>query len=573
MNASAAKVQDSDDRSGLAAASDAAHAAGRVAKRLEAARQVIERRFSDAGGKLEAALNVVGRLVEALEELDRTVEGGAMQDMADQLVAAAGELNALPRLRADRREHLLRLRGVVVALQRQVAEMRQALQYLSVFTLNIKMAAAGAVRSAEAFNGFAEEMHGRIQTAADEIGGFSAEIDALDEQLAVGLDSEARLEAAFSEVLPAVPDRLGVDAAAVAAHHRRVGETSAEVARIARAIQMKVAGALSALQIGDTTRQRIEHVQSGLGLMAEARFASDRHRRGMLRMLADQMADLAGEFQVQAARMGEGLSGVALDTRRILELQQGLAGRRGDKGDLRGLEASVGQAVGLVDQVRAGARAADALGDSARRTVEDLSQRVGTVKSVREDIQRVALNASLRCSRLGDIGRPLNVIAFELDYQANQLGRTSSASLASLQEIGEAAERLGEAPAAEGEATSGEKLSGALAGLKRAADLVEGELATTLAQGAEASNALSRSAAGLDLQREIGALLDEAANALSAAAGPDDGATLSGCAAYDAAMSRLFTLYTMARERAVHARHHQPDAEEAEAEEAGAELF
>lgn len=564
-----------EDRASLAAASDAAHAAGQVSKRLEAARQVIERRFSDAGGKLEAALNVVGRLVEGLEELDRSVEGGAMEDMAGQLVAAAGELNALPRLRADRREHLVALRGVVVALQRQVAEMRQALQYLGVYTLNIKMAAAASVRSAEAFAGFAEEMHGRIQTAADEIGGFSAEIDALDAHLVVGLESEARLETAFSEVLPTVPDRLGVDAAAVAAHHRRVGETSAEVARIARGIQMKVAGALSALQIGDTTRQRIEHVQAGLTLMAETRFASDPHRRRMLRMLADQMADLAGEFAVQAARMGEGLGGVALDTQRILELQQSLSGRRGETGGLRGLEASVGRAIGLIDQVRAGARTADDLGASARRTVEGLSRRVGTVKSVREDIQRIALNASLRCSRLGDIGRPLNVIAFELDYQANQLGRTSTASLASLQEIAEAAGRLGEAPAAGGQggdADSGEKLSGALAGLKRAADLVEGELAASLAQGAEASTALSRSAAGLDLKREIGALLDEAAQALGQAAGSDD-APLAACPAFEAAMGRLFALYTMARERTVHARHHQPAAEAGEAEDAGAALF
>jgi hypothetical protein len=105
------------------------------------------------------------------------------------------------------------------------------------------------------------------------------------------------------------------------------------VAAIARDIQTKVGKALMALQIGDITRQRIEHVQLGIEVAARAAATSDlsaearnRAERRLLHLIADQMADTASDFEVEAAKVTRNLTGMAADTAQIMAIH-GLSAR------------------------------------------------------------------------------------------------------------------------------------------------------------------------------------------------------------------------------------------------------
>lgn len=535
---------------------------GRIASQLESARSQVEDRFAKAGAMLESTLDVVGRLIDSLDTLAGAIDADAVGKTTSELLSTAAHLNALPQNHAARQEHLLGLRASAANLRAHIDDMRQSMKYLRVFALNVKVTAAATAQSAAVFAGFAEEMFSRIDMGVHELTQFSQQIDDLEVQLATALDFEQNLNTQCGFMLPAVPDRLSVDASAVGEHHRQVAGAANKVATLARRVQMKVASALSALQIGDITRQRIEHIQSGLAMVEAApRQASDeaaqRLKRAVLHMLAAQMADTAEDFRREAGRMTKNLSSMAADTAEILSLQDFAAS--GDGGGLRGLEVSVGQAMTLVGDVAAATDNADQVGQSTSLTVEGLVQRVGAIRMVKDEIQRMAVNTSLRCSRLGDVGKPLNVIAHELGVYSGRLEDSAGLTLGALNTLGEGAAQMAERRerdrAEGGMSNAGEMLAGAVGRLRAAADVVDKDLAGLAGQGQRVATSLSDMTRRLNLQQDLGDVLDGASRALVKLAGQPVEARADIAPALDAIMADIAGLYTMARERTVHAEH------------------
>ncbi len=94
-------------------------------------------------------------------------------------------------------------------------------------------------------------------------------------------------------------------------------------------------------------------------------------------------------------------------------------------GSLRSLEKSVGEAVALLADMDEAAECADQIQKEASVAVDELVGRVSAVKSVKEDVQYMALNTTVRCARMGDAGKPLQVIAVELRLYAKKLDSTT----------------------------------------------------------------------------------------------------------------------------------------------------
>jgi hypothetical protein len=76
-------------------------------------------------------------------------------------------------------------------------------------------------------------------------------------------------------------------------------------------------------------------------------------------------------------------------------------------GFLRGLENHVGQALGLVGGHDAGEQAARDVSRSAAEAARDLTDQIGGIQNMRADVQMMALNTTLKCSRIGETGKPL----------------------------------------------------------------------------------------------------------------------------------------------------------------------
>ena len=537
-----------------------------VVSQLEAARAEIEDRFRTAGTVLNEVFGIVTGLASALNHLTEVLRADAIEDTTQGLLSAVDHLSGLPELQAERRRRLERIRAASAALRPHLDEMQTAVQYLRIFIFNIKITAADA--GADDFTDFAGEMAGRVDFGSSELAAFDRQLVELSRCIGAGLGSEMALERQFGAVLPPMRTDLAGDAEAMRDHHRRITATAARVAVLTQAVQGKVARALGALQIGDITRQRVEHVQDALNMIERFRgdgADSERLGRAAHRMLAAQMIDASAHFRRDAGRVQDSLAGLAEDADQVLRLKDltYLGSEQGGADFLHAIELSVEKAKALVATVQTASRDAEDVARSASSTAIVLAGRIAAVQRVKSDLHMMAMNTTLRCSRMGDAGRPLAVIAAELRSSAERLDVVAAAAGAAL-----------EALAAEGSAcAAGEErpdatamLDGAIAQIRRAGREAEASLQSIAGQSQRAAEVLARTERQFDFSRDLIDAMDCAAQQLVILGGPQHGPAFDG-GPYDPAplFDEIATLYTMAREREIHRLAIAPDGETAAA--------
>jgi hypothetical protein len=531
---------------------------GQLARRLAVARGVIEGKFLDLGVTLEKSVEVVGGLIGSLDQLTSLFNAETVDGATEKLSAAAAELSGLAGSRAGHRERCHGLAATSRQLGAHIADMQQALRYLRVFAVNIKVTAGTVPGAFVEFEEFAREIYSAISEGRVQLDEFGRELASLGALVGTALSHENDLDDRCAEMLPAVPLQLAADAVILAEHHKRVAAVAAEVGAIARGLHGKVGMALCGLQIGDTARQRVEHVEASLEILERRRAAGEANADAdalVLAMLSAQLDDTAESFDREVEKIAQSLAGVAGDAGKLLQLRDAARGSgvRGDKtGDLARLEVSLGEAMSLVQEMGAAEAAALEVGRTAESTAVDLAQRINSIRAIKASIHSMALNANLKCGRLGDAGRPLSVVAVELRQYADALGDTAGEAEAILVELGGGFET--DAGSGGGSAAVGALLETAAAPIREAERKVGAELAEMAAKGDAVIQVLNQATARLNFQAEVSGVLTAAADGLrpakpAAVANLDAAAT----AALTAVMGEIAKLYTMARERQIHA--------------------
>jgi len=529
-----------------------------LARRLEAAREVVERQFYEAGEVLGRTVEDVGRLIASLDRLAKVMDAGMVEATSLELNGAADNLLALPERQANRSLTIGRMQEIGGSLGDSVNEMRRTLAYLRMFAINIRITAGGIREAGEAFGQFAQEIHDRIELGQRQLNRFDIELGGLREELETALDHELALSTHCESVLPVVPDGLRRSAEEVLAHQRRLLDVMVEVGGLARSVQRKIGSALAALQVGDSTRQRIEHVQQAMSL---SRAVSDlpagrgaQFERLIHGLLAAQLGDAARVFHGDVAKIHDSLAGLATDAGELLRLRDFALARAqgGGEGFLRQMEGHVVHAVDLVERLSLSERAAGEVGASAASAAGRLSEQIISLERIKTDVQQMALNTTLRCSRIGETGKPLAVIAVELRLQAGHMETFAQAALSHLGRLTEDAGSLAAGDSHLDPLTAGASLTDASARLRHAGDAAEADLATVASLGEQIVTALQRAQVQLDFHRTIGAALDEAGEAMADLAGGDPPDTEGLGDILPPLLDRIARSYTMASEREVH---------------------
>lgn len=548
-------------------------ATDRISADLAAARGVIEGKFLELGKVLESAVDTVSAQIAALDELGAFFNAGAIGEANANLAEAAAKLNGLTDGRGEERAHFHSLADASRQLRVHIEAMQQALRYLHVFAVNIKVTAGGVPGAYEVFEDFAHEVLTAIGQGREEMTAFSRELDELGGHVGAALAQESEVDRRCAELLPATPRQLTADADSLSRHHETVASLTSDAGDVARSLQGKVGAALGGLQIGDTTRQRVEHVEEALAIIEKAYAEHGLTPEGaaVIRdMLAAQLCDTAEIFNRDVDRVAQGLAGVAVDAQEVLRLRGTARGGRqvgGPAGGvLQSLEANLSQAMALIDELRAAEASALEVGGKAEATAEALARRIDTLRGVKTSIHQMALNAHLKCCRLGDLGRPLSVIAVELRVSADDLGETADRAEQALDQLaacGTPVHAAGQDGDRHGAAGVGALLEAAVAPIREAEAKAGGGLASAVNQGEAMVAALREATGRLNFRGEVSQVLATAADGLRASAGEATvGADLPGL---EATMAVIAKRYTMAREREIHRRFEPPAADEAAA--------
>lgn len=526
-----------------------------IISHLESARGQIEGKFSEAGTFLKDALNLIEQQLQVLGNLQVALDPQAVSEATEDLLGTAESLYSLPAILNARAERVRVLRRQEQTLRPQVNEIFGLLRYLRTFAFNVKITAAGMGADSDKFSSFSEEMSNRIDHGDKQIRAFVSDLDQLAKRFDASFKSELELHKLVQGMLPQVPQCLSHDANSMRAYNERVSSTTRSIAAMAKEVQMSVLTALSTLQVGDSVRQRIEHVQDGLvalqallvrleqdGVSEEQRTRLSSHVKAML---TAQLADTAETFDAEAARIVDLMDQIA-DKANKLVIAFDI--EHGEDNSLRGLEQSIAQAQFVVESMDRAAERAGEVQLATELSIKDLLERVGGVREVKDEVQYMALNTSLRCVHIGEIGRPLQVVANELSAYAKLLDVAAVSTLKGVEDLAASSAEARSTLASGG----AQKLQGAAQRLRIAADVVEIDLKQAIAKGQDLVRKLGTAVEKLNFKEHLVDIVYQSASLLGQDSCMEEKVEdISGPLAE--IMGKIGKTYTMARERQLHA--------------------
>jgi hypothetical protein len=524
-----------------------------LAAHLEGARRVVERHFLAAGKVLTQAIEGIDALVASLEKLVEALDEKAVASASHDLRAAAQSLNDLADNHTNRQHSIEQLGSRRETLAKCVGDMRASLAYMRAFTVNIKIVSSGIAEAGSTFESFAQEISDCIESGREELRQMEDDLSTLREGLAAAVGQGATLSARIGTLLPVLPKELSESAGLMGEHYARVSAVAGDVAGIARNIQKRVVRVLQALQIGDITRQRIEHVQDSIRrLQTEPELTGSDGRLAALGygLLEQQLLSTMEEFQHEIGEVEAAMTDMGAHSRELLKLRDMAFGGKGG-GFLDDLSARIDQAFVLVKEIEAADGSALRTGQETAASAAELSKRIAAVQALKNDVQYMALNTTIKCAQIGDAARPLSVIAIELRDHGRHLEDAAAAGLSELDQLTGAAETLTKAPES-GRLSAGEALGVAADLIRNARQRTEAEVGVLVSKGEELLGVLDGSASTLAFREGLGDTMETVAVALAerAAVAPQDPRGLEDPLAE--MLEEFGSHYTMAQERDVH---------------------
>jgi len=536
-----------------------------VAAELGAARARIETTFVSVGDWLTQSAQLLNRLSQTFEALPRDLASAELTEATTRLAGVGRRAGEISQSFTTEQAAIERLVEVVTGADHPISDLRRAVKMMGIVAINARVVAAGVVGNDHDFDVFTTDIAQLANSATRTIEQFSGHYRQLTGEVHRAATQRAQFESAHRHTLSRLAERLEQNLADVVRRRQLSADGSAETGRVTREIAGRVGSAVMAMQVGDATRQRLEHIEAALGrLAALAEGQPDRSldlgADDTPRAIADglmletlQLEATAYEFDAEVAAAEQALAALASDARTVMNKSREVYGD-GARGQspLSAFNAEIRDAIAVLRDCEAERAKLAQVAGAVDRIVKVLLGHVEAVREIEANMRLVSLNAAVRCAQLGPRGRALNVIAMQLRELTGETVIAAEAAMGNLEEAatlaqsfsasssGEAAEQVAwlEREAAQSSELLGaveQRLNDALLLLDRDGPVVLGHLA----------EAAGRLAAHEEMSE---AIADAALRSAELA-----GDTSNGAGPESAPLLALFRKgYTMDAERRVH---------------------
>jgi hypothetical protein len=557
--------------------SEALEVLDRVLDEVSRASTLVEGAFVGIGGRLESSIGSLDTLTAAFKNLQQDLGSTEMVEATrslSQVSRRIADLASEPNTSAD---VLARITGLTRDTAQRVTRMRKAVKAVDVLAVNAKIAAAHLSAGGEGFSSFADEITRAMQTAEENLDRFAGELARMSSNIEEAGHSQRELHTRQDQAIRVIPNQLARSVEAIADRRRRAERTAEQIQQMSLQIGQRVGGAVMGMQIGDTTRQRIEHAELALDLVcallgrrsrialpadfdstAVPEDAKARLFDGICALQAAQLVDTAQELDGQVGAIVDSLGELAADARDIARLGQETyaSGGTQEGSFLSELEQDVAQAGGLLESLRTTQAEVEQLMSAVLDTTRTLVGNINAIRSLEADIRLMGLNTTLRSSRLGNEGRALTVIAQELRACSNLTAQEAEAMMVDLDAMVAAASTTRGAAAVDDKLQAvteiADVMNASVAALSKLAQVLADALDLLSRESETVVAALERTAAEIKVNAEIGAILRKAAGALDALL--DGRVPVKDVDTGHPLLEAIAAGYTMARERDIHAR-------------------
>lgn len=530
---------------------------------LESVRRIIDEKFLSACELLSQSVDSLENLIASLEMLAQTLDSETVAATTNDLKSAADKLFALPQSQSERIRQVEQITGCREAFSEKISEMRCSLAYMRAMTTAITKTLTDAGGGGK-LTDFLQSVSHCIDTGTDELKKLEFHLSALHLGLETILSKADVLEFQIDQLLPMVPDDLSTNAKVMGNHYLRVVSTASSVAALARDIHQRVSRMLSALQIGDITRQRIEHIQAGIILLdTGAKLLSpeirDRILATLYALLAAQISAASADFHREVSEIGQSMAGMAADARELLRLHDMAYGGKVDTegGFLRRISDQIGRAQDLVGEIE---KAEGVAVETVRETAEaahEISTRIEAIKALKAeltslgicggvypfDIDAIEERYRLLIADLGRYGELLENSAYACEDISDKLAGSAKSVADSW--VAEGADHSKAREVARALCVAGERV-------RNARDKTETDIVSIVTKGDTILNMLEISATRLDFHTGIGEILDTVAAALTRLGEKASPYKDENTEILESLLNRMAKFYSMSQERDIH---------------------
>lgn len=539
---------------------------------LAARRPAIEAAFLDVGDRLTKCMTLLNRHTALFEALPRDFESAELAEATTALHSLGAETGAMAASFAAERMAMGELVAALAGADAPISNLVRAVKMIGIMAVNARVMAASIddMEDVEVFTGDIA----RLSSEAD------ATVRAFSNTYRRLVDHVRRTEARRGEfeqnhrrrlldLSSGLETRLGQ----LAERRREASAAGSRTGEMTRQIAGRVGAVVLSLQVGDNTRQRLEHVEAALGLLDDLTHG----RRGpavagidwseaagspalvavVTRLQSAQLAGAADHLEEEVKAGEAALRSLQSDVTEMVRQSRLVAtgSVKGAEAPLAALNAELRDAGAMLRVCETERGKLDAMAAEAGEVVRSLLSRIADIRAIESSMRLLSLNATMKCARLGSKGRALNVITQQLRELTAETVVSAESTAYSLQRVSEAARRVTAAASADSAGRVGRLEEEAQRAL-RLVESVDGRLASAVGVLADEAPELLRllggAAAAYATQRRVARTLDSAAAQLNGFAGTRPSLTDDEYA--EAVFAHLRKTYTMQGERQIHDR-------------------
>jgi hypothetical protein len=441
---------------------------------LGEARAQIETAFVTVGDSLTQSALLLNRLSQTFEGLPRDLASSELTEATTRLSRVGQRAGEISASFAVEQESIERLVAVVTDADHPISDLRRAVKMMGIVAVNARVVAASIVGNAHDFDVFTTDITQLADTATKTIEEFSSVYRRLTGQVHRAAAQRAQFEATHRNTLSSLAERLQQNLSDIVGRRQLSADGSAETSRVTQEIARRVGSAVMAMQVGDSTRQRLEHVEAGvqhLSAIAEGNSIpgfdcdpADAYLivRDGLTLEVLQLEATSQSFNDEVAEAGKALAALATDARAVLDKSREVYGNGGrGQSPLTAFNAEIRAAIGVLRDCEGEREKLATVAGDVDRIVQVLLGHVEAVREIEANMRLVSLNAAVRCAQLGPRGQALNVIAMQLRELTGETVIAAEAAMTSLAEAASLAQSFS--------ASSGGEAAGQVAWLEREA--------------------------------------------------------------------------------------------------------
>jgi hypothetical protein len=414
-----------------------------IAKELAGPRQLIEQSFLQMGDGLSGCVKLLETISAAHESLPAEFSSAEFSASAQTLHDIRASVNAMAAVHVGGKDHLGALVDAAAGVERPMAELRATVRAIAQIATNARILAAGFGTGSEDVAAFTTDMAALARMVNEAVDAFARGYERLIKLLTSARLANQAFMARHGKTVSGISETLKAELETLAEHRKQAESVAIERTEMTSRIRAEIGKAIFALQVGDSTRQRIEHVERALGIVADSSHEpiAPEAQAAVCHLQLLQLDRTIGCFDAEVDDLAKNINNLAQHAATVLSegINEAETLRSASGGALARLAAELRQICSLIGQFEPARAHREAVVADVTGSMAEMVRHLESIRAIERQIRMLSFNATIQCCRVvdGEQGRGLGAVAQQLREQSNRTIVAASAIMAGLKSADE----------------------------------------------------------------------------------------------------------------------------------------